>query len=67
MKIILNNREETFDQEKLTISELLVLKNFTFRMLVIKVNDRLLNRPEYEQTYIRDGDEVTVLHLVSGG
>lgn len=67
MKINLNNREETFEQEQLSISELLKMKHFTFRMLVIKVNDRLLNRPEYDTTLIKEGDNVTVLHLVSGG
>ena len=39
MKITLNNNLETFEPETFNITELLRLKNFTFRMLVIKVND----------------------------
>ena len=67
MTIILNNRTETFDKQSLTISELLVVKNFSFKMLVIKINDCLVKKTEYETTTIKDGDKVMVLHLISGG
>ncbi len=67
MKILLNNNPEEILVEHLSVSELLTYKNFTFRMLVIKVNDTLVKKTEYETTMIHDGDEVHVLHLISGG
>jgi thiamine biosynthesis protein ThiS len=67
MKIILNNRDEYFRAEVLTVSELLKLKNFTFKMLVIKVNGKIIKDAMRDSTTIHDGDDVTVLHLVSGG
>jgi sulfur carrier protein len=67
MKIILNNREEIFDQDSLTITGLLEEKNFSFKMLVIKVNGSLIKKVDYESTLVKDGDEVMVLHLISGG
>jgi len=67
MKIILNNKEEEFAADQLTISELLKVKNFTFRMLVIKVNGHLVKKSEQASTIVKDGDDVMVLHLVSGG
>ena len=67
MQILLNNIRETIDYESITISELLKVKNFTFRMLVIKVNGKLLKKDEYPTTTVKDGDEVVVLHLISGG
>jgi len=67
MKIILNNKEEEFAADQLTISELLKVKNFTFRMLVIKVNGHLVKKSEQTTTFVKDGDDVMVLHLVSGG
>jgi len=67
MKIILNNRSESFVKEKITISELLKIKNYTFKMLVIKVNSKLIKKDAYDTFEIKDGDDVTVLHLVSGG
>ncbi|HCT72000.1 MAG TPA: thiamine biosynthesis protein ThiS [Bacteroidales bacterium] len=67
MKIILNNKSETFDNDHLSITELLALKNFTFKMLVVKINGELVRRHEFDRSVVRDGDEVMVLHLVSGG
>ncbi len=67
MKIILNNRPESFVKEKISISELLKIKNYTFKMLVIKVNSKLIKKDAYDIFEIKEGDDVTVLHLVSGG
>ncbi len=67
MEIILNNNKETFDAETLSISELLKMKNFTFRMLVIKVNDVLVKRDAYDSVIVKNGDNVSVIHLISGG
>jgi len=67
MKIILNNNPETFEAEKLTISELLKLKNFTFKMLIIKINGSLVKKEAYNTAMVSEGDDVNVLHLISGG
>lgn len=67
MNITLNNRKEEIDAAELTVSELLKLKNFTFKMLVVKVNGKVVRKHEYETAMIKDGDEVTVLHLITGG
>ena len=67
MKIILNNKDEYFEGNQLTISELLQIKKYTFRMLVIKVNGNLIRKGEFEKAIVKDGDDVMVLHLISGG
>ncbi len=38
MDIILNNRNENIDANAMSISELLKYKNYTFKMMVVKVN-----------------------------
>ena len=67
MNIILNNTPETIDGKEISIAQLLILKNFIFKMLVIKVNEQIVKKQDYETTIIKDGDNVVVLHLVSGG
>jgi sulfur carrier protein len=67
MNIVLNNTPEEISSENLTVNELLKYKNFTFKMLVIKINNELVKKTEYDTAVIRDGDNVSVLHLVSGG
>ena len=67
MKIILNNNPESFDRDQCTVEELLKLKNFTFKMLIIKINGNLVKKEEYTTALVQDGDDVNVLHLISGG
>jgi sulfur carrier protein len=67
MNIILNNTAESFTENELTVAELLKLKNFIFKMLVIKINGILVRKENYETTVIKNGDNVMVMHLVSGG
>jgi sulfur carrier protein len=67
MQIILNNRSEQFEGKELTVNELIKQKNFTFKLLVTKVNNRLVKVNERDQVMVKDGDKVEVLHLISGG
>ena len=67
MNIILNYNNESFEADKLSITELLALKKFTFKMLIIKINGQLIKQENYSTSFIKDGDDVMVLHLISGG
>lgn len=67
ISITLNNREETFDTDLLTIDQLLKMKNYTFKMMVVKINGKLVKRPQYAEARIKEGDDVMILHLISGG
>jgi thiamine biosynthesis protein ThiS len=67
MRITLNNRPESFDENSLTFEELIKKKNFTFKLIVTKLNGKLVKKEERNEVHIKDGDDVTVLHLVSGG
>ncbi len=67
MEIILNNRNEKFEKEELTVQELLDIKKFTFKMIIVKINGNLVEKNNYKSTIIRDGDKVDVIHLISGG
>ncbi len=67
MKIILNNTEEVFDVDKLTVSDMLKLRKFTFRMRIVKINGQLIPRNRYESTLINEGDNVQMIYLMSGG
>jgi sulfur carrier protein len=67
MKILLNNREEEFRNEKISVNEMLALKKFSFKMRIIKVNGLLIPKEKYDSTIIHDGDNVQMLYLMSGG
>ncbi|EKD31418.1 MAG: hypothetical protein ACD_77C00336G0015 [uncultured bacterium] len=67
MKIMLNNRPEIIQGDLFSISQIMVIKSFKFRMLVVRLNDRLIKKDEYETTFVKDGDDLKIIHLVSGG
>ncbi len=67
MTITLNNREEKIDQDKITLQGLIEAKNFTFKMLVTKVNGELVKKENRDVFTIHNGDDVAVIHLISGG
>ncbi len=68
MKILLNNRNEAFDSyEEMSVEQLLKLKKFTFPMIIVKINGKLIKKDKYSTSIIKNGDDVTALHLISGG
>ncbi len=68
MEIVLNNRPDKIDgHKKITVKQLLELKNFTYKMLMVRINDTTIKRDDYETTYIIEGDKVAVIHLMTGG
>ena len=67
MKIFLNNNSENLNVENCTVSDLLKIKNYTFKMLIVKINGKLGKKEDYENSVISEGDDVIVLHLISGG
>jgi len=67
MRITLNNSPELFDENVLSIEEIIKKKNFTFKMLVIKLNGKVVMKNDRSVTKVKDGDDLMILHLVSGG
>jgi thiamine biosynthesis protein ThiS len=67
MKILLNNRQVEFEKDTISVSEMLILKNFTYRMRIVKINGLIISKEKYDSTIIQNGDDVQMLYLMSGG
>jgi thiamine biosynthesis protein ThiS len=67
MRIILNNRDEEVEKETVSVTEFLILKKFSFKMRIVKINGIFIPKDEYDNTFIKDGDNVQMLYLMSGG
>jgi thiamine biosynthesis protein ThiS len=65
--IRVNDKFDVEWQEGMTVDSLLEILNFTFPMIVVSVNGKVVPRNEYETTRIEDNDEVKVIHLIAGG
>jgi thiamine biosynthesis protein ThiS len=67
MEITLNNTKEIISEENISVADLIRIKNFTFRLLVTKVNGQLVRKEDREKVFVKAGDDVEVIHLISGG
>jgi len=64
--ITVNGNKVEWD-DGMTITRLLQKMNYTFKMLVIKLNGTLIKKDQYSETYVPEGAEVAIIHLISGG
>lgn len=67
MEITLNNEPMTIGGESITVETLLEMKKYTFRLRIVKINGRIIDRDTYAREMIHDGDTVQVIYLMSGG
>lgn len=67
MKIILNNKIEEFEQQSFSVNELLQIKKFTYKMILVKVNGKIIEEKDYDIVRISEGDNVMVIHFFAGG
>jgi len=67
MKIKLNNNEEEFEGETVSVSRMLEIKRYSFKLRIIKVNGILIRREEYDNTFLSEDDDVQLIYLMSGG
>jgi len=54
-------------QEDLTIDKTLKIMKYSFKMLVVKVNNELVKKDEYKTLIIPENADVKIIHLISGG
>jgi sulfur carrier protein len=67
MKIILNNRTEVFDKNNMSISEIMEIKNFSYQKIIVKLNNIIIEKEDYKNTIVKEGDNLQILHLLAGG
>ena len=67
MKIILNNRDQEFDEQQLSISEIMEIKKFSYQKIIVKLNNTFIEKEDYPHTIVKEGDNLMILHLLAGG
>ncbi len=67
MTITLNFAPETYEEPSLSIAELLKRKHWSFPLVIVKVNGELVEREDYAERMVGDGDDLEAFHLISGG
>jgi thiamine biosynthesis protein ThiS len=50
-----------------TIEKLLKRMNYTFPLVVVKINDKIVPKQDFSKTIIPDESKIAVIHMISGG
>lgn len=66
IKIIFNGKEEILEKE-ISIAELLNRKNVRPEVVTIELNDRIIERKDYQTTIIKNNDRVEMVFFMGGG
>lgn len=61
------NKETIEWEENMTVDRILKKMNYTFKMIVVKVNGELVKKENYNTKTIPEGADVQVIHLIAGG
>jgi len=54
-------------RENFTVRAVLKHMNYTFKMLIVKVNGQLVKKDQYDKYLIPRDADVKVIHLIGGG
>ncbi|EKE03387.1 MAG: hypothetical protein ACD_20C00210G0007 [uncultured bacterium] len=66
IKIILNGEEKEVN-EKSTVKEILGILKLKSPMLVVEKNLEIVQKDQYENCYLQDGDKIEVVSFFGGG
>ncbi len=51
----------------MTVQDVLDALRFSFRMIVVKIDGRVVLKRDFATTEVADGTEMQAIHLISGG
>jgi thiamine biosynthesis protein ThiS len=66
-KYILVNGNKIEWQKDMNITKILKVMNYTFKMIVVKVNGKVIPKEDYDNFFVDENADVKVIHLISGG
>lgn len=50
-----------------TVEKLLKRMNYTFPLVVVKINEKVVPKQDFSKTIIADKSKIAVIHMISGG
>lgn len=66
MSIEVNGKNVDWVQNE-TVEGLLKRMRYTFPLVVVKINDRVVQKQDFSKVLITDKSRIAVIHMISGG
>ncbi|MDD3049890.1 MAG: sulfur carrier protein ThiS [Candidatus Cloacimonetes bacterium] len=65
--ITINNRDKIEWENNLTVRKLLDKMGYSYSLITVTINEKLINHDDYNDTLVPDEANVIVFHLAHGG
>ena len=66
MKIILNGKQFSIDK-KMSIKDILAQNNIGEKNIVVEVNKEIISKSQWDQTILKENDQIEIITAVGGG
>ena len=66
MSIEVNGRNVDWVKNE-TVEKLLKRMNYTFPLIIVKINDKVVPKQDFPKVVIPDKSKIAVIHMISGG
>ena len=66
MSISVNGKKVDWIKNE-SISDLLKRVKYTFPLVIVKIDDKIIPRSEFSETIVPDKSKISVIHMISGG
>ena len=66
MGIEVNGRKVEWIMDE-TVKSLLKRMRYTFPLVVVKINDKIIPRKDFSEVIVPDNSKIAVIHMISGG
>lgn len=66
MKIFVNDKETALEED-VSVRQFLIEQNYDPEKVLVSVNDRILERNDYDNIHLNDGDKLDLMTFVGGG
>ncbi len=53
--------------ENETVKQLLKRVKYTFPLVVVKINDKVVPRKDFSESIVPDNSKIAVIHMIGGG
>ncbi len=68
MNIKVNGKDQLFDKDPTSVSEMLTLCDVNQPAMVsVQLNGKFVNKEDYAGTSVKEGDEIDFLYFMGGG
>lgn len=67
MMVYINGKTHEFDKQTMTVVDILNKKQINKDIVVVEINKIIIDKKDYDSTYVKNNDKIEILSFIGGG